>query len=208
MKRKKNTVTLAIVIILAGLLAFPYFRTIVTAQPGEAADPLITRRYVDEHVDTLWNEIQTLRSENALLRALVEGGGTGLPGGNIDMQAMTAAVFADVMISFELMYGEMLRSAANACECGERSLEFTVLNPRSGQILTIENGTEVILRSGSAVVVAGENGLVNMTTGGDILNGQPVGLNNLLISPRTDGRGIRFTAESSWVMVRGAHRLE
>ncbi|MCL2501347.1 MAG: hypothetical protein FWE90_13580 [Defluviitaleaceae bacterium] len=212
MKRRKSIATLVIAVVLVGIVSFPYLRTVVSAQPGEANDPLVTRRYVDERVDALWTEIQTLRTENALLRDMVEAGGLpGFPGGPIDMQAMTAAVFADVILSFEFIYGEMLRAASEACDCaeqGERSLAWDVINPQRNQTLIIENGTEVILRSGSAVVVAGPNGLVNMTTGGDILDGQNVGLNNLLIAPRTDGRGIRITSNSAWVMVRGAYTLE
>ncbi|MCL2603373.1 MAG: hypothetical protein FWD90_02720 [Defluviitaleaceae bacterium] len=211
MKKRKNITTLLIAVLLVVAVTFPYLRTVVSAQPGEAADPLVTRRYVDERIDALWTEVQTLRAENTLLRNMVEAGGLpGLPGGPIDLQAMTAAVFADVMITFELMYGEMLRTAAGTCECehGERSLAWTVVTPQRNQTLVIENGTEVILRGGSAVVVAGPNGLVNVTTGGDILNGQNVGLNNLLIAPRSDGRGLRFTSNSSWVMVRGAYTLE
>jgi len=73
--------------------------------------------------------------------------------------------------------------------------------------LTIENGAEVILRTGTAVVVAGPNGLVDMTQGRDIANGVAVSRNHLLIAPRTDGRGLRFTSESNWVMVRGAFTL-
>jgi hypothetical protein len=195
--------------VLIGVAAFPYLRTIVAAQPGEANDPLVTRRYVDERIDTLWTEIQTLRSENAVLRALVEAGGTpGFPGGPFDIQAITAAIFADVMISFETMYGEMLREAASAVNTvsEERSLEFAHVRGLNGQTLIIENGTEIILRSGAAVVVAGPNGLTDATAGADILNGETVRRNHMIIAPATDGRGIRFTADS-WIMVRGAYTL-
>ena len=75
MNRRKNVVLLVFVVLLAGFAAFPYLRTSVAAQPGEATDPLVTRRYVDERVDLLWTEVQTLRSENATLKALVEAAG-------------------------------------------------------------------------------------------------------------------------------------
>ncbi|MCL2203706.1 MAG: hypothetical protein FWB88_07180 [Defluviitaleaceae bacterium] len=208
MKQRKNLVTLILALVLVGAVVFPAMRAVVAAQPGDAADPLVTRRYVDERIDTLWTEIQALRNENALLRNMVEAGGLpGLPGGTPwDMQALTAAVFADVMLSFEAIYGDMLRQATGEGE--ERSLEFVSINTRNGQTLTLENGTEAILRTGAAVVVAGPNGLVDMTAGRDIENGAVVRHNHLLIAPRSDGRGMRFTAESSWVMVRGAFTLE
>jgi hypothetical protein len=209
MKQKRTWITLVIAILLVCAAAFPYLRTVVTAQPGDAADPLVTRRYVDEKVDTLWAEIQALRADNTLLRALVEAAGVqGFPDGSpLDLQAMTAAVFADVMISFEAMYGEMLRNASAIGADGERALDFVSINPQAGQTLILENGTEAVLRSGSATVVAGPNGLLDMTAGRDVGNGQAVGRNHLLIAPRTDGRGMHFTT-SSWVMVRGGFTLE
>jgi hypothetical protein len=111
------------------------------------------------------------------------------------------------------MYGEMLRAAANApgtpgsTPDDERTLVFTSINPQAGQTLILENGTEAVLRSGAATVVAGPNGLLDMTAGRDAANGEAVRRNHLLIAPRTDGRGMHFSA-SSWVMVRGGFTLE
>jgi hypothetical protein len=203
MKQRKSLLTLAAAVLLLAVAAFPYFRMTAAAQPGEATDPLVTRRYVDEHINTLWAEIQLLREETAALRALVSAGGfPGHPSDQTwDTQALANAIFPNIMISFELMYGEILRNAS------ERSLSFEALRVESGQSIIVENGTELILRSGRAVVVAGPNGLVNMTSGTDLENGQAVPANHLLIAPRTDGRGLRFTADS-WIMVRGGYRLE
>ena len=199
-KTKKNLVVVLLVAILTTAAILPHLRFTAAAQPGEVTDPLVTRRYVDERIDDVWNEIQALRTENALLRAMVEGGG--LQGMPFDVQALTALVTADVLAT---IHGGGAPGAG--LPDGERSLEFVTLNPSYGQILTIENGTEVILRTGTAVVVAGPNGLVDMTQGRDIANGVAVSRNHLLIAPRTDGRGLRFTSESNWVMVRGAFTL-
>ena len=216
MKNKKWLAALFIALFAVSAVALPHLRTSVAAQPGEANDPLVTRRYVDMRIDDVWNEIQTLRAENQLLRNMIEAGGlpgVPSPGGYIDLQAVTAAVFTQVMFNFEALYGEMLRNAAAVGEGiiaddTERLLEFTIINTQAGQRLIIENGTEVILRTGGATVIAGPDGLVNMTLGRDIGAGEEVGRNQLLIAPRTDGRGLLFTAPSSWVMVRGAFTLE
>jgi len=199
-KAKKWT-AIALIATLTIAAILPHLRFTAAAQPGEVTDPLVTRRYVDERIDDVWNEIQTLRAENALLRAMVESGG--LPGVPFDVQALTALITADVLA---VVHGG---ASGTGLPGGgvERSLEFVTLNPSNGQILTIENGTEVILRTGTAVVVAGPNGLVDMTQGRDIANGQAVSRNHLLIAPRTDGRGLRFTSDSNWVMVRGAFTL-
>ncbi len=64
-----------------------------------------------------------------------------------------------------------------------------VLVPKGSTIIGGE-GTEMILRSGTATVVSStSNGLVNMTTGVDALSGTSVPKNNLMIVPRADGRG-------------------
>jgi hypothetical protein len=73
--------------------------------------------------------------------------------------------------------------------------------------MILENGTEAVLRSGTATVIAGPNGLLDMTAGRDIANGESVNRNHLLIAPRSDGRGMRFTS-SAWVMVRGGFSIE
>jgi hypothetical protein len=199
--KKRNLLTAIFAVTLVAFAAFPYFRTTAAAQPGEAADPLVTRRYVDEKVDALWAEIQILRQENASLRELVGAGNfPGIPSGVGDIQALANAIFPHVMINFELVYGEMLRGAP-------RSLFFEPLHVRAGQTIIVENGTEMILRGGNAVVVAGPNGLTNVTAGTDIAAGQPVPTNNLLISPLSDGRGLHFPTEA-WIMVRGGFVLQ
>ena len=73
----------------------------------------------------------------------------------------------------------------------------------AGQILYGDEGSEIILRSGQARGNApGENGIVNITTGSEIFHNDPVEINNLLIIPRTDGRGV-FAVQDSWFIVRG-----
>jgi len=94
-KTKKNLVVVLLVAILTTAAILPHLRFTAAAQPGEVTDPLVTRRYVDERIDDVWNEIQALRTENALLRAMVEGGG--LQGMPFDVQALTALVTADVL---------------------------------------------------------------------------------------------------------------
>jgi len=76
----------------------------------------------------------------------------------------------------------------------------------AGQTLLGHEGSEIILRSGAGVGVAHENGLVNMTTGGEIFHNDPVSINHLLIVPRTDGRGV-FATENSYFIVRGGFEI-
>ncbi|MCL1999775.1 MAG: hypothetical protein FWG65_13530 [Turicibacter sp.] len=79
---------------------------------------------------------------------------------------------------------------------------FTIVRAESGSILFGGASTEIILRAGEATVVSGPNGFANVTAGWDIMNGEPVPLNNLLIVPNDDGRGLRFHTVS-YLLIRG-----
>ncbi len=84
------------------------------------------------------------------------------------------------------------------------SLTFEPIGPlKAGTIIYGGQGTEIILRSGSATAICPDiNGLQNVTKGIDIPRGEQIPLNHLIIVPRKDGRGIRIE-EDSYIMVRG-----
>lgn len=85
---------------------------------------------------------------------------------------------------------------------------FVVLNMKTGQTLLPGGGTEIILRSGKAAAVSGQNGdnLADVTAGKDLVKGAAVVINHLLISSRDDGRGLKATAEC-YLLVRGAYKI-
>ncbi len=85
---------------------------------------------------------------------------------------------------------------------------FVVLNMKTGQTLLPGSGTEIILRSGKAAAVSGQNGdnLADVTAGKDLVKGAAVVINHLLISSRDDGRGLKATAEC-YLLVRGAYKI-
>ena len=77
-----------------------------------------------------------------------------------------------------------------------------------GDVIVGHEGTEIILRSGTAsVVVPGENGITNATTGRELLNDAVIERDNLIIIPRQDGRGVRITSEEAWFLIRGGHDI-
>ncbi len=89
---------------------------------------------------------------------------------------------------------------------GAVSLE--VVNLKAGENLIAYQGTEIILRSGRAVIIdSPAGGISNLTSGFDLRKGERIPQNHLLLVPRTDGRGAK--AETATVfMVRGAYRIE
>jgi len=84
----------------------------------------------------------------------------------------------------------------------ESSLHTPVFVNSGGLVIGAE-GTEIILRSGSATGhVPGQNGIVNITAGTEISHGSPIPVNHMLIVPRDDGRGVRTTS-NSWFIIKG-----
>ncbi|HAN10544.1 MAG TPA: hypothetical protein DCP90_08050 [Clostridiales bacterium] len=75
-----------------------------------------------------------------------------------------------------------------------------------------KQGTEIIVRSGETkaitIIKDGiENGLQDITDGVDIKKDKKVPLNHLIIIPREDGRGIKFTTDG-YIMVRGEYTIK
>ena len=86
---------------------------------------------------------------------------------------------------------------------------YQVVYMRKGSKLIAESPLEVILRSGTAIVVSiTANGVNNITDGTELLNAAEVPLYNCLLVPRGgDGRGIQITSEEAYVMVRGDYKI-
>jgi len=86
---------------------------------------------------------------------------------------------------------------------------YSVVEVKAGNSIVADaEGTELILRSGIAIIVAPlkNQGLTNMTTGTDAVADEKVIKNNLYIIPRADGRGFKATADMN-VMVRGVYKI-
>ena len=84
---------------------------------------------------------------------------------------------------------------------------FSVVNLKAGQLLIGNAGCEIILRMGTATILATEKGgICDVTIGGDWPNGSPVPANHNLIVPVSDGRGVK--AETDIIlMVKGTYTL-
>ena len=136
------------------------------------------------------SEADPLVTRSYVERLISESGGFG--GGSLSNQQMDA----------------IINEVANRIAAqGITNDTFTPIHMTSGQTMFANEGTEIILRSGSAVVQAnGVDGLSNVTIGRDITVGESVERNHLLIVPRTDGRGIHATSDI-WVLVKGGYTI-
>jgi len=202
---KKNR-TLTILAVLVAVVALVYFNVPATAQPGDATDPLVTRRYVDERIALLTAEINALRAQIGTGIVPPIAVTPSVPGEPIT-QTERDAIFAEIMIYFETVYGEMLRAAqGTAPNAVGTVVPFEALFVPAGHTLIADAGAEFILRSGNAIAVSGSDGMVNITAGQDLANGETVPHNHLLMVPRSDGRGMSFMTDS-WLMIKGSYEI-
>jgi hypothetical protein len=206
MKKIQLSVTTILALAVVALV-FLYVPT-QAEQPGTPQDPLVTRNYVDARVAELQAEIAALRnivagvSPSDILNLPQQ------PAQAVFTQADRDALMAEMVALFEETYAELiLQQALHGPGYVTQVVPFRVLRAQPGQVITFESGSEFILRSGTAVALTGPlNGIPDVTAGADIMNGEPIGINHLMIMPFTDGRGI-VTQTESWVMVRGGYLL-
>ena len=98
----------------------------------------------------------------------------------------------------------IVNEVVNRLGGGTAGGKFAPVHMASGQTLFGNEGTELILRSGQAIVQAnGVDGLANVTSGVDQTVGEAIEKNHLLIVPRTDGRGVHATSDV-WLLVKGS----
>jgi hypothetical protein len=77
-----------------------------------------------------------------------------------------------------------------------------------GKRLMGDDGTEIILRAGKGVVyITGKDGISDLTTGQNLVMGDKVQTNHLLVVPRGDGRGV-VVSEAAWFLVKGGYTIE
>ena len=88
------------------------------------------------------------------------------------------------------------------------SNNLEVVEIMSGQSIIGKNGTEIILRSGRAKIIAGKlGGLSDVTEGKDLGMDKLVPLNHLLIIPRDDNRGVLAITEAIF-LVKGEYEIK
>ena len=91
------------------------------------------------------------------------------------------------------------------------SASYVVLELTKGQKLHVKSGSlELILRPGGTAAVISQyqtQGIADLTTGNELLNGESLPVNHSLLIPRDDGRGISVTSVIAYVMVRGDYEI-
>lgn len=91
---------------------------------------------------------------------------------------------------------------------GENTADsFTVVTLSNGQVLTGDIGCEVMLRVGTAVCVSPSNpGLIDQSSASVLNNGGALVQNHLYMMT-IEGRGVKATAGTTKLMVRGSYTV-
>jgi len=93
----------------------------------------------------------------------------------------------------------------------EKYLKYEVVEVEAGQKIIFKESSEVILRSGKALAIAGKNGdgLADITTDSDknnLVTDDIVPPNHLLLVSRDDGRGLKAITKL-YVLVKGSYTI-
>lgn len=129
------------------------------------------------------------------------------PGGSDD-PIISQSYVENVLMPTIKQYVESRIAEVNSGKGTGSAATFEVVEATSGQQIICSAGTELILRMGSASVIATEKGgLADTTAGFDLADGTAMPSNHLLIVPVADGRGIKAN-NNIIVMIKGSYTIK
>ncbi|HEX2927362.1 MAG TPA: hypothetical protein VHP38_14075 [Ruminiclostridium sp.] len=91
------------------------------------------------------------------------------------------------------------------------SMTFKIIKLQAGQTLVAGESSEIIVRTKNKVVAyvspGAAGGVSNLISGKDIKNGETIPDNQLLLVPKSDGRGIKANAPAD-IMIKGTYTIQ
>ena len=215
---KRAIILFAVCLVLSATCYF----TVYAEGYDSTTDPVITLSYVNN------NLIPQINNQISELQKLIENGGSS-GGENASSAEITALGnrISDIESKLNLSASASeLKALADRVTALEKNgisqvpvadgavyaSQYTAIFIEYGKKLMAPTAAvELILRSGTAVVVSpfADQGISDITGGGDLLNNVNITHNHALIIPRGgDGRGILITSpEGAYVMVRGEYKI-
>lgn len=159
-----------------------------TADPGTAADPLVSKSYVDQVI-------------------------AGLAGKDYVDQALSAAATKDyvdravALLNDHSYVDQAVAKLADKSYVDAKTL-YSVVNVPQGATLLGESGTEFVLRGGKATaIVTAKGGLLDATDGVDLGQGMAIKPNHQMVVPVSDGRGLLATTDVI-LIVKGTYTVK
>ncbi|AGC69468.1 hypothetical protein Cst_c25110 [Thermoclostridium stercorarium subsp. stercorarium DSM 8532] len=202
MKRKRK---FYILMALAAILSTVIIAHAATsAQPGSEFDPLVTKSYVDEQIQKLAEKIGSGKST-----------GSSKQTGSVDEQVIDnlrtdirdlTNLIIDAYTKIQSLEKQNLEliQRIQALESG-----FVVVEATKGQVVVLGAGSEIIVRSGETTAISGmSGGLADVTGAKDLVTGDKVPNQHLLISSRDDGRGVKVVSDKAYMLIRGSYSVQ
>jgi hypothetical protein len=124
------------------------------------------------------------------------------------LSAVLTKVDAKIAQRNAALSGQLGQQTGTAASGSGTSAVFSVVTLSSGQTLTGEIGCEVMLRVGTATCVAPSTpGLVDETAGSTLAGGKALTQNHLYMMT-VEGRGVKATAATTKLLVRGGYTVQ
>ena len=201
MKKLKFTAAAAALAVTASALTLFAAGDEPTWDP--AADPLISLSYVNDIL------VPSYDAKLAELSAAISTLDTRLIESEKKVAALATTNAALMGENASLRAEIEALKAEDAAIRGEIGEGWEIVCLKKGAKLLAESPVEVILRSGTALVVSiAQNGVNDISTGTELSNAAEVPLFHCLIVPRGgDGRGVQVTSAEAYLMVRGDYSI-
>ncbi|MCD8002766.1 MAG: hypothetical protein LUG88_02435 [Clostridia bacterium] len=167
-----------------------------------STDPLISYSYLEERLSELQEEIESLQSE------ILSVDNSSLETRLTELESRISDIESEIS-ELAAQLAEIDSGSSGSSSSSSGGSDFVEVQFTKGDIIYATGGAlELVLRSGSAVVVSSSStlGLCDMSLGIDIMNGGLVVYNHLLLIPKGDDeRGIKITSNTASIMLRGSY---
>ena len=179
MKKNRWALRLTLLLLLAAVLNVT---ASAAAEVGSASDPLVTLSYLN---DTFLSAVLT----------------------KVDTKLTARNTALAAQLSAQVTAAEKEIAEKSGTGTSGTAPTFTLVTIAKGKTLTAGVGCEVMLRVGTAVCVASSApGLIDETTAGSIGGGAALTANHLYMAT-IDGRGVKATAATVKLLVRGTYTV-
>ena len=149
-------------------------------EAGSETDPIVTKSYVEKRIAELDKKMADASKLQADANKLL-----------VEQQMATVQGQLEALIKAS----------------GSSGAEFKLIQVKNGDVITLGEGSQFILRAGLAKAIAGAGGgLSDLTEGKDLGTDKDITSNHLLLVPKEDGRGVKILYDS-WVMIKGSYQI-
>lgn len=201
--KKRSTWLLAIATVGIGIWVGSSFTTVSNAssQLGSADDPVVTKSYVDQQIQKALGGTLNTNNNNSSSNA-----------SNTSSSHSSSSTSSN---SSNTTSGNSTTNNSSSTPSTSTSpvsnSKVSIVELRPGKKLIANAGTQVIVRTGKAIVYSdAPNGIIDITSGTEVGGSQVISNNHLLLFPR-DGRGVTVDAAASYnatVMVIGSYGVQ